>query len=157
MLILLDIDGVMLSASSWKPVEKLDDGFSNFSPRAVSNLQRIISETGASIVLTTSHKSTYSLHQWHNIFKKRGINVSIVGKLDDNTTFLSRKEEILNWQFKNKGINDYVIIDDDKSLNGLPSNIKEKVVLTSPMVGLTNDDALSAIETLKKSEFVYGY
>jgi hypothetical protein len=104
MLILLDIDGVMLSASSWKPVEKLDDGFSNFSPRAVSNLQRIISETGASIILTTSHKSTYSLYQWHNIFKKRGINVSILGKLDDNTTFLSRKEEILNWQFKNKGI-----------------------------------------------------
>ena len=157
MLILLDIDGVMLSASSWKPVEKLDDGFSNFSPRAVSNLQRIISETGASIILTTSHKSTYSLYQWHNIFKKRGINVSIVGKLDDNTTFLSRKEEILNWQFKNKGINDYVIIDDDKSLNGLPSNIKEKVVLTSPMVGLTNDDALSAIKTLKKYELVYGY
>ncbi len=157
MLILLDIDGVMLSASSWKPVEKLDDGFSNFSPRAVSNLQRIISETGASIILTTSHKSTYSLYQWHNIFKKRGINVSILGKLDDNTTFLSRKEEILNWQFKNKGINDYVIIDDDKSLNGLPSIIKEKVVLTSPMVGLTNDDALSAIKTLKKYELVYGY
>ena len=144
MLILLDIDGVMLSASSWKPVERLDDGFSNFSPRAVSNLQRIISETGASIVLTTSHKSTYSLPQWHKIFKKRGIDVSIVGKLDDNTTFLSRKEEILNWQLKNKGINNYVIIDDDKSLNGLPINIKEKVVLTSPMVGLTNNDALSA-------------
>lgn len=157
MLILLDIDGVMLSASSWKPVERLDDGFSNFSPRAVSSLQRIISETGASIVLTTSHKSTYSLPQWHKIFKNRGIDVSIVGKLDDNTTFLSRKEEILNWQLKNKGINDYVIIDDDKSLNGLPINIKEKVVLTSPMVGLTNDDALSAIETLKKSELVYGY
>lgn len=157
MLILLDIDGVMLSASSWKPVERLDDGFSNFSHRAVSSLQRIILETGASIVLTTSHKSTYSLYQWHNIFKKRGINVSIVGKLDDNTTFLSRKEEILNWQLKNKGINNYVIIDDDKSLNGLPINIKEKVVLTSPMVGLTNDDALSAIKTLKKYELVYGY
>lgn len=154
MLILLDIDGVMLSASSWKPVERLDDGFSNFNPRAVSSLQRIISKTGASIVLTTTHKSTYSLYQWHNIFKKRGINVSIVGKLDDNTTFLSRKEEILNWQFKNKGINDYVIIDDDKSLNGLPINIKNKLILTSPMVGLTNDDALSAIETLRKSELV---
>lgn len=155
MLILLDIDGVMLSASSWKPVERLDDGFSSFSPRAVSSLQRIISETGASIVLTTSHKSTYSLAQWRKIFKKRGIDVSIVGKLEDNTTFLSRKEEILNWQLKNKSVNDYVILDDDKSLNGLPSNIKDKLVLTSPMVGLTNDDALLAIETLRKSELVY--
>jgi hypothetical protein len=155
MLILLDIDGVMLSASSWKPVERLDDGFSSFNPRAVSSLQRIISETGASIVLTTSHKSTYSLTQWRKIFKKRGIDVSIIGKLEDNTTFLTRKEEILNWKLKNKSVNDYVILDDDKSLNGLPSNIKDKLVLTSPMVGLTNDDALSAIKTLRKSELVY--
>ncbi|MFZ4680138.1 MAG: HAD domain-containing protein, partial [Flavobacterium sp.] len=109
----------------------------------------------ASIVLTTSHKSTYSLPQWQKIFKKRGIDVNVVGKLDDNITFLSRKEEILNWQNKNSNITDYVILDDDKSLNGLPSNIKEKLVLTSPMVGLTADDALSAIETLKKSELVY--
>ena len=150
MLILLDIDGVMLSASSWKPVERLDDGFSSFNPRAVSSLQRIISETGASIILTTSHKSTYSLPQWRKIFKKRGIDVSIVGKLEDNTTFLTRKEEILNWQLKNKSVNDYVILDDDKSLNSLPSSIKEKLVLTSPMMGLTNDDALFAIEILKK-------
>lgn len=67
---------------------------------------------------------------------------------------MSRKEEILNWQLKNKSVNDYVILDDDKSLNGLPSKIKKKLVLTSPMVGLTNDDALSAIEVLRKSELV---
>jgi len=155
MLILLDIDGVMLSASSWKPVERLDDGFSNFSSKAVSSLQKIISETGASIVLTTSHKSTYSLPQWQKIFKKRGLDTSIIGKLEDNTTFLSRKEEIINWQDKNRNVSDYVILDDDKSLNGLPINIKEKVVLTSPMVGLTEEDALSAIEILRKSQLVY--
>lgn len=155
MLILLDIDGVMLSASSWKPVERLDDGFSNFSPRAVSSLQKIILETGASIVLTTSHKSTYSLPQWQRIFKKRGLDVFIVSKLEDNTTFMNRKEEILNWQNKNGNISDYVILDDDKSLNGLPSNIKEKVILTSSLVGLTNEDALSAIETLKKYQSIY--
>lgn len=155
MLILLEIDGVMLSASSWKPVERLDDGFSSFNPRAVSSLQRIISDTGASIVLTTSHKSTYSLPQWRKIFKKRGIAVSIIGKLEDNNTFLSRKEEILNWQLKNKNISDYVILDDDKSLNGLPSNIKDKLVLTSSMVGLTDEDASSAIKALRKAELVY--
>ncbi len=71
MLILLDIDGVMLSASSWKPVERLDDGFSSFNPRAVLSLQRIISETGASIVLTTSHKSTYSLTSMAKDFQEK--------------------------------------------------------------------------------------
>lgn len=153
MLILLDIDGVMVPATSWKPSEILNDGFASFNSRAASNLQRIISETGASIVLTTSHKSSYSLEEWKNIFQNRGINVNGISKLDDNTSNLNRKDEILNW-LKDKTIEDYVIIDDDKSLNGLPMSIKEKLVLTSSLVGLNGDCADMAIELLKSSELV---
>jgi HAD domain in Swiss Army Knife RNA repair proteins len=152
MLILLDIDGVMLSASSWRPVEKLNDGFSSFNPRAVSNLQRIIFETNASIVLTSSHKSSYSLEQWQQIFLTRGIITSKIYKIDDNLNFLNRKDEILNWLNKNKNTRDYVIIDDDKSLNGLPTAVKNKLVLTSSMIGLTSDEASEAIKILKSAE-----
>lgn len=147
MLILLDIDGVMVSGASWRTPEILSDGFAGFSRRAVSSLQKIISETGASIVLTTSHKSTYSLSQWKDLFKTRGLNVSI-DKLDDNVGRLSRKDEILHW-LDNKHPKDYVIIDDDKSLNGLPAAIKQKFVLTSSIVGLNEENALSAIDVLK--------
>lgn len=147
MLILLDIDGVMVQAASWKPVEVLSDGFSSFNARAVSGLQRIISGTNASIVLTTSHKYKYSLTQWKEIFERRGIVVSI-DRLEDNLDFLNRKEEILRWVSKNRDLEDYVIIDDDKSLNGLPSNIKDKLVLTSPMIGLTEENVLAAIDIL---------
>ena len=35
-LIFLDIDGVMLSAAGWKPVENLPDGFSAFSKKAAN-------------------------------------------------------------------------------------------------------------------------
>jgi len=149
--ILLDIDGVMVPAASWKPAEILTDGFAAFSKKAVTNLQKIIVKTGASIVLTTSHKANYSLHEWKNIFNLRGISVSI-DKLEHNTGNLSRKDEILNWLNTQKHDEIFVIIDDDKSLNDLPNQIKNKLILTSPMVGLTNYDADIAIEVLRSAE-----
>jgi hypothetical protein len=156
MLILLDIDGVMVQASSWRPVEILDDGFTSFSPRAISGLKRIISETNASIVLTTSHKSKYNLTQWKEIFNKRGIYASI-DKIEDNVNSLNRKEEIINWANNNKHIEQYVIIDDDKSLNGLPYNIKEKFIQTSSMIGLNDEATSNAITVLKRHEELIAY
>ncbi|MNE99925.1 hypothetical protein D3C80_1986720 [compost metagenome] len=44
---------------------------------------------------------------------------------------------------------DFVIIDDDKSLNILPKEIKDRLVLTSGSVGLTNELADQAISVLK--------
>lgn len=153
MLLLLDIDGVMVQAAPWKKVELHADGFFQFLPNAISNLKEIISETGASIVLTTSHKSTYSLEKWEELFKTRGI-IAKVDKLDDNTDLLSRKEELLNWLSKNKDLDDFVIIDDDKSLHDLPNNIKERIVFTQPLIGLTKEDALNAIEILNRIALV---
>ena len=45
MIILLDIDGVMVPASNWKTPEFLNDGFPNFSPRAINSLNKIILKT----------------------------------------------------------------------------------------------------------------
>jgi diphthamide synthase subunit DPH2 len=149
MLVLLDIDGVMVQAASWKRVEILNDGFSSFNARAISGLQRIISETGASILLTTSHKYKYNLDQWKDIFAARGINANI-NRLEDNLTFLNRKEEILRW-YSNNNVEDFVIIDDDKSLNGLPFNLKEKLVQTTPMIGLTEENVEQVFKVFEKS------
>ena len=153
MRILLDIYVVMVTTPSWKPAEIHSDGFPSFNSRAVSNLQKIISETGASIVLTSSHKSSYSVTEWKDLFNTRGINVPIE-KLDDNVDKLNRKDEILNW-LKYNTLEDYVIIDDDNSLNDLPSDIKEKLVLTSSLIGLNDDKTNLALEVLKNSELVY--
>jgi len=148
--ILLDIDGVMVPASSWRQSDLLADGFAGFSSRAVANLQRIISETGAAIVLTTSHKANYSLAEWINIFSSRGITAKIE-KLHHNSDNVSRKDEILNWLGGQEDREDFVIIDDDKSLNGLPAQIKKRLILTSPMVGLTEYEASAAIAVLHSS------
>ena len=152
MLILLDIDGVMVPATSWRPSEILSDGFANFSGKATIGLQSIINNTRATILLTTSHKSVYSNSEWEQIFKTRGI-ISKIDKLEHNGDNLNRKEEILRWFSIKKTLENFVIIDDDKSLNGLPAYIKNKVVLTSGTVGLNTELAQSAIDILRKKEF----
>lgn len=152
MLILLDIDGVMVPASAWKRPEFLNDGFPVFSNRATEALQKIISETSANLLLTTSHKSNYSISEWNAIFKLRGITVTKIERLEGNSLNTNRKDEILNWFSFTNSKEKFVIIDDDKSLNALPSNLKEKLVLTSPLVGLTMDMALDAIAILKQEE-----
>ena len=137
MLIFLDIDGVMAPAKSWQRPDILEDGFVDFSPKAVRVIQDILSQNADStIILTTSHKSRFSLSQWKIIFERRGLNVNKLESLNDNNDFQSRKVEILNWFDSNDIHEDFIIIDDEKSLNDLPKIYKDRLILTSSLVGL---------------------
>ncbi len=150
MLLFLDIDGVMVPANSWRRSEILDDGFPAFSPNATKALQRIIAATGAGIVLTTTHKSKYTPTQWRGIFNRRGISVNRINRLAENVSALNRKDELLKY-FDKKSINeDFLIIDDDKSLNALPDYLKRRVIQPSGSVGLTGDLADEALSLLRK-------
>lgn len=156
MLILLDIDGVMVPANSWKKPELMDDGFFMFNSRSVKALQHILSETNASILLTTSHKTKYKISQWRDLLKLRGITPKKLQRLNTNSLVTSRKDEILDWYTKKHISNEeFVIIDDDKMLNGLPDDIKNKLILTSSSIGLTDDLANEAISILQKKQHHY--
>ncbi|QTD36499.1 hypothetical protein JL193_10095 [Polaribacter batillariae] len=152
MLLYLDIDGVMVPANSWRRPEILEDGFPEFSTKATRSLNRIISNSSADIVLTTSHKHKYTLNEWKNIFRRRNININKISRLPRNTKHLNRKEELIKW-FNNKRENQFLIIDDDKSLNGLPQYLKNNLIQTSGSVGLTEYLADEAIEKIGKSNF----
>ena len=133
----MDIDGVMAPAKSWQRPDILEDGFVDFSSKAVSVLQDVLAQNAdTTIILTTSHKSRFSLSQWKIIFERRGLNVNKLESLNDNTNFQSRKVEILNWFESNDIHEDFIIIDDDKSLNDLPTFYKDRLILTSSLVGL---------------------
>jgi len=150
MLILLDIDGVMVRAKSWESPQALEDGFYGFDQRAVDALNAIIAGSEAEIVLTTSHKYSFSIDQWVNIFNNRGVNISTISRLDRNDNHKNRKDEIANWFSNSSNVQDFVILDDDKSLNGLSPILKDRLILTSAMVGLTKNhinDALSILAT----------
>lgn len=146
MLLFLDIDGVMVPAKGWKSPEILNDGFFAFSAKATHALQSLISEN-ATIMLTTSHKSKFSIEEWKSIFKNRGINIERIKSLSENFNNLSRKDEIVNWFNVNSVNEEFVIVDDDKSLNELPNFLKENLVQTSPYVGLT-EEHLEAIQSV---------
>lgn len=153
MLLYLDIDGVMVPANSWRKPEILEDGFPEFSPNAVRSLEKIISHSSADIVLTTSHKHKYTLKEWETIFKRRNINVNKITRLPKNLNHLNRKDELINW-FTTKHLKDnFIIIDDDKSLNGLPDYLKEKLIQTSGSVGLTDSLADEALNKMEKSKY----
>ena len=150
MLILLDIDGVMVRAKSWESPQALEDGFYGFEQRAVDALNAIIAGSHAEIVLTTSHKYSFTTDQWVNIFRNRGVNISTISRLDRNDDRKDRKEEISLWFANYSGNEDFVILDDDKSLNGLSPILKDRLILTSAMVGLTKNhinDAISILAT----------
>lgn len=138
MLFFLDIDGVMVPAKGWKSPEFLDDGFPAFSSKATLVLQALISKEDT-IMLTTSHKSKFSIEEWKNIFKKRGLNIENVKTLPENINHKSRKDEIVIWFNTNRVDDVFLIIDDDKSLNELPEFLKRNLVQTNAYVGLTDE------------------
>jgi len=139
MLVFLDIDGVMVPAKGYRAPDLLKDGFAAFSANACHALHSLVTEFDATIMLTTSHKSNYSLHEWETIFKTRGVQAKKIKSLPVNLNHLSRKEEISSWFNVNAIDEDFVIIDDDKSLNNLPNHLKDYLILTSSYVGLTEN------------------
>jgi 16S rRNA C1402 (ribose-2'-O) methylase RsmI len=137
MFLFLDIDGVLVPAKSWISPEVLNDGFPAFYGKAVRVLQKIISND-TTVLLTTSHKSRFTISQWKEIFQKRGIQIAHLQCLPENTHQLSRVDEVMNWFHHHLMPDEFIIIDDDKSLNALPPHIKQRLILTSPLIGLTD-------------------
>ena len=155
MLLLLDIDGVMVVGNSWKRPEFLSDGFPEFSNKATIALQKLISETNADILLTTSHKANYSIKMWKEIFNLRGISTNNIYSLPENKTFLTRKEEIMNWFDSGNQSKEFLILDDDKSLNSLSIFIKQKLIQTNSSVGLTLDLVDEGLALIKSKKVVF--
>lgn len=149
MLIFLDIDGVMVPAKAWKRPEILGDGFPAFSEKAVKALRNLLSGE-VTVVLTTSHKLQHTIDEWKSIFKRRNLDIELVKILNDKPDHLSRREEIIDWFNSNVVNENFIIIDDDKSLNSLPNYLKQKLILTNPMVGLTEEHLAIANSILDK-------
>ena len=116
-----------------------------FDTKAIYVLNNILEKTNAKIILTTSHKSNYTNKQWTILFKNRNID-AVIETLPKNVDNLSRKDEIINYLDSN--LDDYLIIDDDSQLNTLPSHIKEKLILTSPLIGLVEEHIVKILKIL---------
>ena len=100
MIILLDLDGVLITTPGWQPVEQHADGFLKFNPEATRNLIRLTQVTNAAFVLTTTHRITYSASEWRAIFNGRGIFPSAIFKVNEAVSVAevsNRASEIAAW------------------------------------------------------------
>ncbi|QQD14000.1 HAD domain-containing protein [Sphingobacterium sp. UDSM-2020] len=154
MIFFLDIEGVLVHANPHQIVELEDDGFYKFNPQAIQILKSIIYKTKDKVILSTSHRFKYNIQEWKVIFERRGLEIRNLSILDDKK-YLSnhrhtRKEEILEWiQSNNLDYKDVVIINDDKSLNDLPTYLKNRLILTNSYTGL-NDIILTQAYLLNR-------
>ena len=157
-ILILDIDGV-LNPKWWnrkKPVDRYGCGF---EPRAIANLCKIVSETNAEIVISSSWKCM-GLKELQNMW----IDRNLPGKVIDITPDYLSDELLLNSEFDNidalynrgseiKGwlmlhgddVSHYAIIDDMDDI--LPEQ-QNHFVQADPDVGITKFDADCIIRLL---------
>lgn len=140
MILLLDIDGVLETSPPWKKPEFLDDTFYKFNENSQKNFIEIVDQIKPNIVLTTTHRINYSIIEWTEIFKLRGIHVGQISKINDAkqaTDLQNRNIEIEAWFAKHQ-TTDFLILDDDKSLNALPDHLKQHWIQIDAMLGITD-------------------
>ena len=148
--LILDIDGVLITTPSWKSDEIENDGYSKFDSKCVANLNKLTSTIQCEIWLSSSRRKAKTLEEMNTIFSSRGIESDIVGFLPDYHLCRSRKEEITKF-INEKNLFDFLIIDDDKSLNNLDDKISDRLVLTEMMIGLSDEKLKKAIEIVTKA------
>ena len=139
MILLLDIDGVLETSPSWKQPEFLEDKFYKFNENSRKNFIEVINKINPEIILTTTHRINYNLTEWNKIFELRGINVSKISKINNAKKAIDIKKrnvEIEEW-FLNNRTAEFLILDDDKILNELTDNLKNRWIQIDPMLGIT--------------------
>ena len=159
-IIFLDFDGV-LNTCWWErkiPVDKY--GYA-FDPHAVANLAKIIDETGADIVISSSWKFM-GLSQMQDMWEERNLPGKIIditpNTVSDEALLYADLEhmeltpirgcEIKEWlDTKGKKVSHYAILDD---MDNFLTEQHPHFVQTNPEIGITEEDAEEVITILNK-------
>ena len=160
----LDIDGVLNTKWWYTQMDRnspRDQYGYAFDPKAVANLKRIVEETGANIVISSSWKS-FGFSELEEMWTDRGLPGKLIGvtpnsvsdellleaDIDSIELFHIRGEEIKEWLTKHgKNVSNYAIIDD---MDNMLSEQHSHFVHTNPEVGITEEDAEKAIAIINK-------
>ena len=157
-ILFLDIDGV-LNPKWWVQKPSVDRYGCAFPSKCVANLAKILEETGAEIVVSSSWKGM-GLTTLQAMWKDRILPGKVVDVTPDNLNdemlqnsvfnnddvLHSRGCEINGWlSLHGEGVNNYVIIDDMDDM--LPEQ-NQHFVWTNEEFGLTEGDAAQAIMIL---------
>ncbi len=147
LLIILDLDGVLITTPPWKKTELSEDGYSAFNPSCVENLNSLLQLIETDIWLISSRRRTKSLEEFNIIFNSRQIITPITGFVPIYKDCSTRKEEVERF-VKEIKYDKILIIDDDKTLNGLDKNLKDRLIHTELIKGFDDEKLDLAISML---------
>lgn len=154
--IYLDFDGVLnRNSTPLLPVEWCHkmyqhDGSTHtgIDPVLVDRLNAIVDKTGAKVVLTTSWARMYGVVGCRAHLQRVGFRGEVIGQVTYHIGHSHRVASILD-DLATRGCSRYVILNDlDDGTDvehSTDPRIKHHLVLTSPRIGLTENDALVAM------------
>ena len=149
--LILDLDGVLITTPPWKPDEIMEDNYSKFNEECVKNLNSLLSLFPTSIWLSSTRRLNKTLEEFNQIFQTRKIKNSIERFLPNNADLKTRKQEVESF-VKQNNLKNYLIIDDDKSLNELDSKIKKQLVQTTFLQGFNKEKLEESIKKLNTTQ-----
>ena len=151
-IIFLDFDGVMdtsyydhILSKEGKPGN--DEYGAVFDPYYIQNLKRIIEETEADIVVSSSWKYMMSYQDFLNMWKDRELPGFITDVTPNPVDRRKRGDEIDAWIEECKTECQYVIIDDLEANNFNEHQIP-RLLIVNPFFGLDEETAERAIHIL---------
>lgn len=148
--IFLDVDGVLNYSACWSRKENKGKGTLIWDDECIAQLNRIIKETGAKIVVSSTWRS--SPDHYDAVLNKMNIKGEFIGKTPRSVVVShwdgsQRGDEIQAWMDSQEiePIEKFVILDDDDDMR----HLVDRLVQTSfDKKGLTKELADKAIEML---------
>jgi len=157
-IIFLDIDGVLNNDKFLKRLrhsthidyttDKVSYGSAMIDKYAVKRLQQIVSATDAKIVISSSWREIFSIHEIIEMLDGKLRNLGIEPALDfAGTTQINsttRRNQIGSWLNDADGVEAFIILEDCEKMYELEKN----TIRTSAKTGLTDLDVERAIKLL---------
>lgn len=150
--IFLDFDGVLNSSKFLYTPQESDFGKSDMEPEdqiskeMVSELNRIIRETGADVVISSTWRVLFPFDDLLRFLKNAGFVGKVVGKTPIHFSYCQRGIEIQQWIDLNKFEGKFVILDDNSDM----CHLAPFLIQTEFENGLTREKADEAILVLKR-------
>jgi hypothetical protein len=134
--LILDLDGVLITTPSWRRDELDIDGYSKFNEEAIVNFNMLTDGLNFELWLISDRRRGKTLEQFNEIFKSRNIKKQIDGMIPIYG-YITRYQELQNFISENK-IENFMIIDDDNSLENLED--KKFWVKTKSLIGFGKEE-----------------